>query len=268
MANEEDVKNTEQSSGSENDLSGKPNDGAGQGADTSDGAAGKTPQSIPYSRFKEVNDEAKQAKQVVDWYRQNIGDPDDVLEFRKWKQETLSKAKQDESAGDISPEKLAQVRKLMRAADPEYAQMLEDRTTREQERIEAQLDEAEETIRDLAKSAGFPQDEKVVARIAAHIMAEVDADDTLLRQWRSGKTSCLKKAFERYVEEYITPVRKVADRQKSDIADRRKIARLPSLPSGGSASSTKPQPRSAEDRGINKKTHEDAWAVLQDHLNE
>lgn len=268
MTLETDVNTPEHESGLGNDAAGEPNNGAGQGDDTPNGDSGKTPQSIPYSRFKEVNDQAKQAKQIVDWYRQNIGNPDDVLEYRKWKQETIAKAKQDEAKGDISPDKLAQVKKLMRTADPEYAQFLEERKASEQERVEAQLDEAEETIRDLAKTAGFPQDEKVVARIAAHIMAEIDADDQLSRLWRSGKTSCLKKAFDRYMEDYVGPIRKSVDKQKGDLADKRRISRLPSLPSGGSASTSKPPQRKAEDRGINKNTHEDAWAVLQERLND
>jgi hypothetical protein len=264
---EQDVKQNGGQSDTDEDLQDKSHKaGASSDIEAGDESENKPPRDIPYSRFKEVNDEAKESKQIVDWYRKNIGDPNDVVEFQKWKQAQLARAKEDAEDGEISPAKLAAIKKLMRAADPEYAEFLERQKTSDKERLEAQFDDAEDQIRELAKTAGLPQDEKIITRVGRHIMEEINSDPKLLRQWQTGNLSCIKRAFTRYQEEYLAPMRKTAAKPTNDLADKRRIARLPSLPSGGSASTSRAPERKPEDRGINKQTHEDAWAVVQSHL--
>jgi hypothetical protein len=263
----EDVKDSAQSSGAGSSDEENRNLAA-DASDNADGDKSKAPRDIPYSRFKEVNDKAQKSQEVVDWYRKNIGDPDDVIAFRQWKTSQVEKAKEAEKDGDISPEKLAAIRKLMREADPEYKQLLEERKLREQERIDAQFDDAEEQIRDLTKAAGLPQDEKIISRVAAHVMDEIRSDEKLMRMWQTGNMKCIPKAWEKYQEEYLSPMRKVSGKAQNDLADKRRISRLPSLPSGGSPATSKAIERKPEDKGINKQTHDDAWAVVQAHMNE
>jgi hypothetical protein len=263
----EDVKIPAQSSGADGEDGESPKLAA-DGSVIPDGDKSKTPRDIPYSRFKEVNDQAKKAQEIVEWYRQKIGDPDDVVAFRQWKAEQVARAKEAEEDGKISPEKLANIRKLMREADPEYKQLLEDRKRSEQERIDSQFEDAEDQIRDLTKAAGIPQDEKIIARVAAHIMDEIRSDEKLMRMWQTGNMKCVGKAWEQYSKEYLDPMRKVSGKAQSDLADKRRISRLPSLPSGGSPATSKAPERKPDDKGINKQTHEDAWAVIQAHLNE
>jgi hypothetical protein len=263
---QEDVNN--QGASSTPDSSDDENRKAADGSDIPDGDKSKAPRDIPYSRFKEVNDKAQKSQEVVDWYRKNIGDPDDVIAFRQWKNSQVEKAKEAQQDGEISAEKLAAIRKLMRDADPEYKAMLEERKLHEKERIEAQFDDAEDQIRDLTKAAGIPQDEKIISRIAAHIMDEIRSDEKLMRMWQTGNMKCIEKAWKQYDTDYLSAMRKVTGKAQNDLADKRRISRLPSLPSGGSPATSKAPERKADDKGINKQTHEDAWAVVQAHMNE
>lgn len=266
MADEDVKQNGEQSDAEEEDSQDKSQK-AGSDSDMSDGdASGKTPRDIPYTRFKAKVDEAKQAKEIVDWYRQNIGDPSEVVKFQKWKSEQIERAKEAEQEGEISPAKLAAIKKLIGVAYPEIPSYLEKQKKDAQEKIDAQFDDAEDQIRELAKNANLPQDEKIIKRVAIHVMEEINSDDRLLRQWKSGNLSCIKKAFSRYQEEYLSPLRKLAAKPQIDLAEKRRIQRLPSLPSGGSASTSKGVERKPGDKGITKQTHEDAWALVQENL--
>ncbi|HCV42398.1 MAG TPA: hypothetical protein DGH68_02870 [Bacteroidetes bacterium] len=264
----EDVKSGAQSSGSDESQNDEGQNQAADGSDKPDGKeSGKEPRQIPYTRFKEVNDKATQSQEIVDWYREHVGEPEEVLEFKKWKQEQVKRAEKDEAKGKISPDKLAEVRRLMRDADPELVELLEERKRDKQEKMDAQFDDAEEKIRDLCKSAGFPGEEKIVARIAAHVMDEIKADKALMRKWNQGNLSCIDKAFKTYVDEFLPAIRKSNGKNEQNLADKRRISRLPSLPAGGSGVTHKAPERTQEDRGITKKTHDDAWAVFQSHMN-
>lgn len=266
---EEDVKDGKSSN--PDDLEDPKGKGAGQSDDTDDDANGdaskksKTPQNIPYSRFKQVNDEAKHSKAVVDWYRENVGDPNDVLEFKKWKAEQTKRAKEDADDGNISQDKLAQFKKLMRAADPEYAEFLESQKRTQEQRSEAQFDEAEDLIRDLTKDSGFPEDEAIVSRIATHIMDEIRSDEKLLRSWQAGHTATvIKKAYSRYMDDFVGKIRtEKPDNGKSAIAEKRGIKNLPMLLKGGSSSAPAVPKRDKDDKGLTKKAHKSAWEYIQ-----
>lgn len=267
-----DVKDAAHSSGADDDeqknnLDEKGQEKAGADSDKSAGDKSKDSRQIPYSRFKEVVDKHAQAEQIINWYRENIGDPDKVIEFQKWKNEQLEHAKEEEAKGKISPEKLANIRKLMREADPEYKDFLEERKREKQEKMEAQVDDAEEEIRDLCGKAGFPKDEKVISRVAVHIMDEIKNDPKLLRMWQTGNMGCISKAFKAYQEDFLTPMGKTSGKVNGDkITDKRRISRLPAFPSGGSPETSRTEKRDPNDKGINKGVHEKAWDVLQSYL--
>jgi hypothetical protein len=267
MSNEDVNKSGNSSDQDESQLNGEANgQGAGQSDDTDSNGKSKTPpKDIPYSRFKEVNDKAKQAENVVAWYRENIGDPKDVLEFQKWKKGQTDRAKQDAAEGNLSPEKLKQFRDLMRAADPEYKEFLDNQRMTQEQRSEAQFDEAEELIRDLAKEGGFPEDEAIVARVATHVMDEIKSDEKLLRAWQSGNTaSVIKKAYTRYIEDFVGKIRPKSDNGKSAIAAKRDLKGLPSLPRGGSSAGPTIPKRDPNDKGITKNAHKSAWALIEE----
>jgi len=83
---------------------------------------------------------------------------------------------------------------------------------------------------------------------------------------------CVDKAFKNYTNEYLATIRKTGDGGKKPenkiLAERRRIMRMPALPSGRSGGPSGAPERKAEEKGITKQTHEDAWAVFQSHMNE
>jgi hypothetical protein len=215
-----------------------------------------------------VNEQAQEAKGIVDWYRENIGDPNDVVEFKQWKAEQIQKAKADEAKGKISPEKLAQIRQLMREADPAYAKFIDKQEREEEERMDGQFDDAADRVRELCQQAGYPTEEKISARIGAHVIDEIKADKKLMQMWQRGNLKCIDIGFKRYCDEFLTPMSKTNGKSDRGLADLRKISRLPALPQGGSAAGSKPPARKPEDRGITKQAHEDAWEVMQSHMRD
>jgi hypothetical protein len=214
-------------------------------------------------RIRQLVSKRKEAETVVDWYRQNIGDPNDVVEFRKWKNETLKNAKKDEAEGEITPAKLKQIKDLMRKADPEYAQFLEQQKQEKAERVDAQFDEAEEMVRDFGKSIGIStKDEAAMSRLGRQVMMEIREDPKLARLWNSGNLSCVKKALDSLEKSFLGVIRKSSIKASDSIADKRRISRLPTLPSG-SSSSLSTEKRKEGDKGITKDAHKQAWALLQ-----
>lgn len=230
-------------------------------------------------RIRQLHAEASKAKEIVDWYRKNIGDPKDVVAFNAWKKDQVKKAEEAEDEGEISPAKLAAIRKLMRAADPEYRKYLEKAEQREQAetqekqaRIDAQFDEAEDVVREFAEAEMGLKGPKVEADIsffAQQTMLIIQNDEKMLRQWNAGHNipALIKKACGVVLDRADKTNKSIAAR-KREAAEKRKFSRLPSLPSGGAsttgATTTSPQ----KEKGITKQTHEDAWAVLQQSLRE
>jgi hypothetical protein len=213
-------------------------------------------------RFQQLLQQRKQAEEIANWYRANIGDPNDVIEFQKHKAQMVAAAKAAEQEGEISPAKLKEIKALMRKADPEYAQYIEQQKQDQTDRIEAQFDAAEEQIRELATAAGIPaKNEAAVARLARQVMLEIDQDPKLKRLWASGNLSCIKKAYAVLEKDFLGVIRKATPAQSKDIADRRRISRLPTLPSAQGTLSQ--QSKDKDDKGITKSAHKQAWAILQ-----
>ena len=228
-------------------------------------------QPIPYPRFKEVNEKYQEAQEIVDWYRDNIGDPDDVLAFRSWKAEQVKAAEKAKEKGKISPERLEQVRELMKMAFPQIDQVTAKQEKDEEARFEGQLDDAAERIRELCEDHDLPQDDKISGRIGLHILDEIRSDKKLAGMWNRGNLKCVDIAFKRYVEDFLGHFRKGGKNGKGDtkdVAGLRKISRLPSIPHGGETRTFEPPKRKEGDKGITKQAHEDAWAILQSHMTE
>lgn len=271
MGEEQDVKNNGAQSGAGDDLQDGNHQKAGAGSDIPGGEK-NDPKDIPYPRFKEVVDKANGLEKVVNFFRQHIESPEQLLAFKEWQKEQLEKAKADEQKGDITPEQLAKFKRAMDLANPKLAAVVE-RLEREQEsKLDAQFDAAEEQIRELCDANGLPtENEKVFSRIAVHIMDEIRSDEKLLRMWHAGNMKCVDKAFKNYTDEYLKTIRGNGGKKAEDkqLAERRRIMRIPALPSGRTAGpSGPPERKNPEDKGITKQAHEDAWAVFQSHMQD
>ena len=266
---EEDVKNTGSTSGSDSDLDDK-HQRADADSDMSDGDKSGEPKQIPYARFKEVIEQSNGLKKVVDFFRSHIETPEDLIAFKEYKQKMLDKAQDQKDEGEISAAQLAKFKKAMELANPELAAIAKSIKEEKEAKMDAQFDEAEDQIRELCASNNFPKDEKVISRIAVHVMDEIRSDEKLLRMWQAGNMKCVDKAFKAYNDEYLSIMRKGDNGNKGDkmLAEKRRIMRMPALPSGKSGNLSGAPERKAEDKGLTKQAHEDAWAVFQSHMND
>lgn len=241
-------------------------------ADTETSEGEESIKAVPYARFKQINDAKKQNESIVNWYRENIGNPDDVVAFKQWKSQQVAKAKEAEAEGEISPAKLAEIRKLMRKADPEYAEMVEKQKKSEADRVEAQFDEAEDQVRELAaEQLGLKAktDEADIAWVAQQTMLAIQNDPKLSRMWQAGNLSCIKKGFA-IVQERHEKLGKSISKMRQVAVDKRKVSRLPTLPSAsGSLTQTNPKDR---EKGLSgnagKQAAAEAWAILQQNMRE
>jgi hypothetical protein len=237
-------------------------------ADTSEGD--KSTKSIPYSRFKAVNDAKKAAEGIANWYRHNVGDPKDVEAFNKWKSSQVKKAEQAEDDGDISAKKLAEIRKVMRKADPEYAAMVEQQKQEKEARIEAQFDEAEDCVRELAEAEYGLKGKTAegdISWLAKQTMLAIRGDEKLVRLWNLGNTErCVKKAFAIVKERQENLGKRKVSALSKEAADKRKVSKLPTLPSASGSISGKEDPK--REKGVNKQAHTEAWEVFQQHIHE
>lgn len=268
MADEIDDVNGSSSGQNEDDLESQAQGDPGEGEPGGEGGA---EQKIPYSRFKQVNERAKSAEQVVNYYRQHVGDnPEDIAAFKQWKAENLKAANQAKQEGKISKEKLDSIRDLMRQADPVYAQFVEQQEAEKQERVAAQFDDAEDIVREFGvKEVGISaKDEDALIFFGVNVMEAIKNDQKLLRKWHSGNAGAAVKAACKVVQDkYISVIRK--NGKPPSLDTKRQVRDLPTFPRGGSAATSSKAPaRKEDDRGITKKAHDDAWEILQARMQE
>ncbi len=238
--------------------------------ETAEGDESEAKPSKAAKRIQELISQRDKAHGVAEWYQKNIGDPSDVVEFRKWKASQVEKAEKAEDEGEISKAKLAEIKKLMRKADPEYAQYLEESKAEKQERIEAQFDAAEDTIRELAATEfGLKgkADEDTISWLAQQTMLAIKNDTKLSRMWAVGNSDCLKKGF-KIVQDRQERLGKSVTKMKAQAQEKRKISRLPTLPSVQGTGSGKEGKSGQQEKGITKQTHDDAWALLQQSMQD
>lgn len=220
------------------------------------------------ARIRQLVAQNKEIKSVAEWYKQQIGSPEDVVEFTKWKRQQVANAEQAEEAGQISEKQLKAVRDLMRKADPKYAETLERIDQQDQDRADSMLITAEEEVRDLCKGIGFDKkgDEDKINFVARQISLVIRDDEKLFKMWRAGNIKCVKMAFQEVNEKFIKPIRGSQSKNqdlRQSASEKRSVSRLPSLPAGSPALSQKNEkPR---EKGINKGTHDDAWDLLQSY---
>jgi hypothetical protein len=261
-----DDKNAESSTAESTEVKDKSLESSEADAERSEGEE-SSQSSGAQARIKQLVQQRKEAEAIVNWYRENIGDPNDVVTFKQWKASQLQKAKEAEEDGELTPAQLKALRQAMRKADPEYADFIEQQKKDREARADAMLDSAEEEVRDFAvKELGVSvKNEKRISQFAKQVMQEILDDQKLLRQWQTGNLGCVKKAC-KSVQEYHEDLQKSAPGAKRQVEDKRRVSRLSTLPSAsGSLSGEK---RETREKGITKKTHEDAWAIFQGSAND
>jgi hypothetical protein len=233
------------------------------GADDADEKLGSKAE----QRIRQLVSQNKEIRSVAEWYRDNVGTPDDVLEFRDWKKQQVANAVKAEESGQISEAQLKQVKELMRKADPEIEAIKESLKQEQKDRADAMLSAAEDEIRDLCKGIGFDKkgDEAKINFIARQISLVIKDDERLFKMWRAGDVRCVKKAFQEVNDNFITPLRgtkSTTQNLSQNAGEKRRIAKLPSASQGSPALSQKSTTR---EKGINKDTHNDAWELLQSY---
>lgn len=239
-------------------------------ASASDDKKGKLPKSIPYSRFKEVNEKANKATNVARWYQEHVGSPEEVLAYKQWKegQKASSKAKKDDNDDDSDIEKipekeLAKFRAVMRKADPDYAKYLALKADEEQKAKEDEDEiwtDTENEILGLAKEAKLPYKDKDYMKVLGPVvMITIRDDKRLMREWRAGKMEAVQEAFDRIRDKFLG-----AKSTRVDTKTLRDIKNLQTLPRGGTSSTPKPPPLK-KGEGITKDAHDQAWALMQAH---
>lgn len=237
-----------------------PTSATGSSPDTQDGGEGTEghEQAVPYARFQTVN-------RVANWYRENFGDPKEaarLLELKRQADAPKPKPAAGEGGAELSEEdRRTAIREVMRSSAPKEFAALEEIVNREQLAEEVMLDRAEDSIREYTSASKLPKTESFVLRFGRMVMEEIKHDDKLLRRWQARDGSVIKDACSRVTKEFVDPVRSNANGKS--VADKRRVASLPTPPAGGRAVGSGPAPKKDDDRGITKSSHDRAWDRLQ-----
>jgi hypothetical protein len=224
-------------------------------------ADGKQPKSVPYARFSEVNNKAREYEKVIRWWNENVPDADALLAFRQWQAEQAKSAKEKPATDDedLDPAKAEQIRKLIRKADPETAKALEELRQSRQEAEEAMYDRAEAAIRRLAPPY-IASDEDALAKLGKLATLEILDDKKLLRQWRTGDVSCVEEAYKRIEKAFVDKIRRHANGHTAET--KRRGSSIPKILPGSSTTSTKGEDPN-KGKGLSKDVHKSAWAYLK-----
>ena len=199
-------------------------------------AAETQTESPAQKRIQQLVKERNDINSVAQWYRENVGTPDDVIAFRQWKAQQVEAAKKQEDAGQITPKQLQAVKDLMKQADPELENLKNSVKADQENKARAMLASAEEEIRDLAKGIGFTGEgaEEQIQFIAKQVAIVIRDDEDLLRLWQAGNISAVKKAFKKVNDMFIQPIRGKGNPARESATAKRKVANLPTLPAGTS----------------------------------
>jgi hypothetical protein len=232
----------------------------------SDSKESSKEQHVPFSRFKAVNDELRQSREILTWIQQNFESPKELMDLLELKKTKGQKKGSDGDDGDLTEEQKAAIRKLLRSSDPNYEKLAKlaesgklDEKLKESEQSEEDLvTDTHDEILKLVKERKLPTTDDFLSRLGSQIMVEITQDEKLYRKWQKGDTSTVRIAWERLEKDFYG----VMKGQAKDLQTRQQIARLPTLPKGGTAITEKPKDK-GEPQGITKTTHKAAWDYLK-----
>lgn len=204
----------------------------------------RQPVSITKQQYDRVNGERHKAARALGWYQENVGTPDDVLAFKKWKAENAKNggdAGRSDANQPLPAEKRDRLNRLIRETNPELYQLQERLEEREKALDDAKYDHAEETIASLGTADGLPmKDDNVRNFVGQLTLLAIRGDERLMKRWLAHDTTVVPIAYKRVVEQFITPLRRMGAGQVAGV--RRQVSNLNTPPAGGrSVSSGKPR---------------------------
>lgn len=223
------------------------------------------PAMVPSHRLREETEKRREAEKVSSWYRENIGDPEDVLAFRQWKAEQAKAApSQADDKEELTPAQLNAVKKLVAKVYPWLEKINPDELseviqTRKEAREVMELTTVDEVNR-LADEAGMSKNQDDRDRLTYLVGAEIGRNPNLTKLWKAGNPTVIAKAFEAVKGFYRTNGGTVADAKT-----KRQVTKLPTPPSGGSASLSARNPEKREkglDGKAGKEAADEAWALI------
>lgn len=225
-------------------------------------------QHVPFSRFKEVNDELREARQILGWIQGNFSSPQELIELLEIKKaKGQSETGKSGGNGKLTEEQRAAVREAFKESVPTFEKIekliesgvLEERLKEKQTSEEDVVSDTHDEILKLVKERKMPSSEDFLSRLGSHIMIELTQDEKLYRKWQRGDISTVRVALDRLEKDYYGQLKGQATK---DLQTRKTIARLPTLPQGGTAVTEKPK-SGGEPKGITKDVHKAAWDYLK-----
>lgn len=169
-------------------------------------------QHVPYSRFKEVNDQLAAFKELgtPEEIAQVIDQFGKMLESQKRQETSNSEVKVEPKPGDIPAETRAKIlRQLEQVTGIDIStlkpalEMLKVRQdSSEEARLEKIRNDANDLVGKLALDAGFAEDQ--LPRIAGLVASRVYGNNTMLSEFLRGNLAVVKQAFTKENEEFLS----------------------------------------------------------------
>lgn len=215
-----------------------------------DGGGAELSQNIPYTRFKEVNDQLKAYKELG-MAPEELGELFEVLSMipPEQLQQVLTANRGSDPNRTTAPAQpddaeTKQLRAMLERAYPELAQMkqmvggMSAAQQRQQvEFAEARAERATSVLTGLATEAGYTAED--AKQLEPVVVALIDADPALLRRWRTGDVTVVNEAFQRFASGLTAPLVRSAAAKTKGIKDANKRGLAPNV-QGGTAPGTKP----------------------------
>ena len=238
---------------------------AGQDSEKSEGEESDKPEkkAVPLKRFQQVYGELKQYREGYQSLQQELQDlRSQLAAAAKGKQ---SEASEDSEEKPLTPQQIKAIDRVLRQSHPKLFQTIERMEADFENSENAMIARAERDITKLAGEANFATDEESLATIAEMVGNRIREDPSLAAMWRARDPLCLELAFKK-VEKQLQAFQRKANGQM--LKNGKKLAKLPTAPVGGTTTSTPKPQNKPKEKGITKATHDDAWEVLQAHMQQ
>lgn len=229
-----------------------------------EGEEQKKPVSIGKAQYDRVNRERHEAQRTARWYQENVGTPEEVLAYRKWKAEQGKNGGTNGSQDakqPLSSERREAVRQLIKETNPELYEFQERLERQHKALEEAQFDQAEDHVRSTAKAEGLPKDDEYVQMLGQLALLRIRNDEKLLARWNARDPKVFESSLRHVIEKFVGPTRRLGAGQAAAV--KRQVSRLPSAPAGSSTMAGKGKD-TGKGMGFSDPTLRDrAWAALQ-----
>jgi hypothetical protein len=224
-------------------------------------------QHVPFSRFKAVNDELREARQALAWVQQNVESPQELIELLELKKQKAQEKAGRSGNGKLTEEQRAAVREVFKESVPTFEKIekliesgvLEEKLKESELSEDDLINDTHDEILKIVNERKMPTTDAFLSRLGSQIMMEITQDEKLHRKWQRGDTSTVRLAWERLEKDFYGQFKGQASK---DLQTRKTIARLPTLPQGGTAVTEKPKSK-GEPQGITKDVHKAAWDYLK-----